>query len=48
MCYPDHAEPVNVEQIIATANAAAPKLRTMVCGVLRYDATKRGKHPERP
>ncbi len=41
MCYPDHAEPVNVEQIIATANAAAPKLRAMVCGVLKYDAAKR-------
>jgi purine-nucleoside phosphorylase len=43
MCYPDHAEPVNVEQIIATANAAAPKLRAMVCGVLKYDAQKRGE-----
>jgi hypothetical protein len=31
---------VNVEHIIATANAAAPKLRAMVCGVLRYDAAK--------
>jgi purine-nucleoside phosphorylase len=38
MCYPDHAEPVNVEQIIATANAAAPKLRALVCGILKYDA----------
>ena len=40
MCYPDHAEPVNVEQIIATANSAGPKLRALVCGVLKYDATK--------
>jgi purine-nucleoside phosphorylase len=40
MCYPDHAEPINVEQIIATANAAAPKLRALVCGVLKYDATR--------
>jgi purine-nucleoside phosphorylase len=38
MCYPDHAEPVNVEQIIATANAAGPKLRAMVCGILKFDA----------
>jgi purine-nucleoside phosphorylase len=38
MCYPDHAEPINVEQIIATANAAGPKLRALVCGVLKYDA----------
>jgi purine-nucleoside phosphorylase len=41
MCYPDQAVPVNVEHIIATANAAAPKLRAMVCGVLKYDAAKR-------
>lgn len=47
MCYPDHAEPVNVEQIIATANAAAPKLRALVCGVLKYDAMKRGGDKER-
>jgi purine-nucleoside phosphorylase len=40
MCYPDHAEPINVEQIIATANAAGPKLRALVCGVLRFDANK--------
>jgi purine-nucleoside phosphorylase len=38
MCYPDHAEPINVEQIIATANAAAPKLRALLCGILKYDA----------
>src|SRR3990172_4799599 len=43
MCYPDHAEPINVEQIIATANAAAPKLRALVCGVLKYDAAKHGE-----
>jgi purine-nucleoside phosphorylase len=40
MCYPDHAEPVNVEQIIATANSAGPRLRALVCGVLKYDAGK--------
>jgi purine-nucleoside phosphorylase len=40
MCYPDHAEPVNVEQIIATANSAGPKLRALVCGVLKYDAAR--------
>ena len=40
MCYPDHAEPINVERIIATANAAAPKLRALVCGVLKYDAQR--------
>src|SRR3954462_4285103 len=40
MCYPDHAEPINVEQIIATANTAGPKLRALVTGVLKYDATR--------
>ena len=41
MCYPDHAEPVNVEQIIATANSAGPRLRALVCGVLKYDAGRK-------
>jgi hypothetical protein len=27
-------EPADVERIIATANSAAPKLRTLVCGIL--------------
>lgn len=40
MCFPDALEPANVEQIIATANAAEPKLRALVCGVLKYDATR--------
>ena len=34
MCLPDALEPANVQQIIATAEAAEPKLRTLVCGVL--------------
>jgi purine-nucleoside phosphorylase len=38
MCFPDALEPANVEQIIAVANAAEPKLRALVCGVLTYDA----------
>ena len=38
MCFPDALEPANVEQIIAVANSAEPKLRALVCGVLRYDA----------
>ena len=40
MCLPDALEPANVDDIIATANAAEPKLRTLVCGVLKYDAGK--------
>jgi purine-nucleoside phosphorylase len=38
MCLPDALEPANVEKIIAIANAAEPKLRALVCGVLKYDA----------
>lgn len=34
MCLPDALEAANVEQIIAIANAAEPKLRRMVLGVL--------------
>jgi purine-nucleoside phosphorylase len=41
MCFPDALEPANVEQIIATANTAEPKLRALVCGVLKYDASRR-------
>jgi purine-nucleoside phosphorylase len=41
MCFPDALEPANVEHIIATANAAEPKLRVLVCGVLKHDANGR-------
>jgi purine-nucleoside phosphorylase len=34
MCLPDALEPASVEQIIATANAAQPKLTQLVLGVL--------------
>lgn len=34
MCLPDALEPVDVEKIIATANAAEPDLRKLVMGVL--------------
>jgi purine-nucleoside phosphorylase len=34
MCLPDALEPADVDKIIATANAAEPKLRTLVKGVL--------------
>ncbi len=40
MCLPDALEPANIEHIIATANAAEPKLHALVCGVLKYDAAK--------
>jgi purine-nucleoside phosphorylase len=38
MCLPDALEPVDVAKIIATANAAEPKLRTLVRGVLAAEA----------
>ena len=34
MCLPDALQPAVVEEIIATANEAAPKLKTLVMGVL--------------
>ena len=34
MCLPDALKPAVVEEIIATANEAEPRLRTMVMGVL--------------
>jgi purine-nucleoside phosphorylase len=42
MCLPDALEPADVPKIIATANAAEPNLRTLVMGVLEYEAS-RGK-----
>jgi len=38
MCLPDALEPADVEKIIATANEADPKLRTLVRGVLASEA----------
>jgi purine-nucleoside phosphorylase len=38
MCLPDALEPADVPKIIATANAAAPKLEKLVLGVLRGEA----------
>jgi purine-nucleoside phosphorylase len=35
MCLPDALEPADVPKIIATANAAEPRLRTMVRGILQ-------------
>ncbi|MCA9147858.1 MAG: purine-nucleoside phosphorylase [Planctomycetales bacterium] len=35
ICFPDTLQPANVAEIIATANAAEPKLRSLVTGVLR-------------
>jgi purine-nucleoside phosphorylase len=40
MCLPDALAPANVDHIIATAKSAEPKLRALVCGILKYDAGK--------
>jgi purine-nucleoside phosphorylase len=38
MCLPDALKPARIEDIIATANAAEPKLRTLVKSVLAHEA----------
>lgn len=38
MCLPDALKPANVEEIIAIANTAEPKLTRLVTGVLRHEA----------
>lgn len=40
LCLPDALEEANVEQIIATANGAEPKLRSLVRGIISHDAAK--------
>lgn len=41
MCLPDALKPANVPEIIAIANAAEPKLRTLVKGILLSDHASR-------
>jgi purine-nucleoside phosphorylase len=38
VCFPDSLRPANIEDIIATANEAEPKLRKIVLGVLAQEA----------
>ncbi|WP_417849936.1 purine-nucleoside phosphorylase [Thalassoglobus sp.] len=38
MCFPDALKPACVEEIIAIANEAEPKLRVIVKGILKHDA----------
>jgi purine-nucleoside phosphorylase len=46
MGLPDALKPALLEEIIAIANAAAPKLRALVTGVLVYDARRTEKTAE--
>ncbi|MCA9027149.1 MAG: purine-nucleoside phosphorylase [Planctomycetaceae bacterium] len=41
MCLPDALKPAIVEEIIAVANEAEPKLTTLVCGILAHEASQR-------
>jgi purine-nucleoside phosphorylase len=40
MCLPDALKPANVEEIIAIANGAEPKLRALVCGILAHESAQ--------
>ncbi len=40
LCFPDALEPADVQKIIATANAAEPKLSALVTGVLKYESQR--------
>jgi purine-nucleoside phosphorylase len=40
MCLPDALRPCNVAEIIATANAAEPKLRKIILGILARESTR--------
>jgi purine-nucleoside phosphorylase len=39
MCLPDALQPANIDHIIAVANGAEPKLRSLIAGILKYDAS---------
>ena len=40
MCLPDALEPADVEQIIAAARDAEPRLRSLILGVLAHEAAR--------
>lgn len=40
MCLPDALKPANVEEIIAVANSAQPKLQALVLGILEHEAAR--------
>jgi purine-nucleoside phosphorylase len=42
LCFPDTLKPADINHIIATANAAEPRLRTLVTGVLERYAARHG------
>ena len=40
MCLPDVLKPANVDDIIATANAAEPKVRKTILGILAHESSR--------
>ncbi|HEX6962021.1 MAG TPA: purine-nucleoside phosphorylase [Lacipirellula sp.] len=40
LCLPDALKPADIDEIIAYANAAQPKLRALVLGVLKHEASR--------
>jgi len=40
MCLPDALKPANIDEILATAAGAEPKLRALVLGILAHEASK--------
>ncbi len=42
LCFPDSLKPVDVSEIIATANAAEPKLRAIITGILEAESQRLG------
>ena len=40
LCLPDALQPANIDEILATAAAAEPKLRKIVLGILADEAGK--------
>lgn len=40
MCLPDALQPANIDEIIHHANAAQPKLRSLVLGILQHEANR--------
>jgi len=45
MCFPDALKPVNVEEIIAVANAAEPKLRHIITEIVAEEGRRQCRTP---
>ncbi len=45
MCLPDRLQPANIDNIIATANSAEPKLQALVQGILEHESARGEEEP---